>query len=233
MTLYARLDPHASTDEVKFIHEYIDFDPTGKFHPDIVWVEIPEELAPYRQFIKAVDATNAPILDLDAYRAALRNQVSQILAAQRAGGVTVDFGTAVATLPDGTTEPAGKRVLQTRPDDITNWQGTLNVAAMYAATPDEPMRYIRTEDDVHVAQTAGEVLVNIGGGLNKFGAMMERSHALKNTLTQATTLEELDLVVEEFATEWPVMNESTPVTPEFVNRFAVVKRVEEEITPAP
>ncbi|MEE2953257.1 MAG: DUF4376 domain-containing protein [Pseudomonadota bacterium] len=84
-----------------YLAEFISFEPTGRFHPSIEWVEVPEELRPWVDSSWATtEAGDLEPPSLDA----LRTQMFERLAAKRWAIET--GGTA---LPDGTQIPTDER----------------------------------------------------------------------------------------------------------------------------
>lgn len=127
-------------------------------------------------------------MSITALQERLVARVEARYAQQLAAGFSYDFGTATATKPDGTTEAAGVRTLQTRPHDRERWQTTMQVAQQYivAGLPNEPMRAFRTADNVRVAMTAQSVTDCLNAMQAHFGALMEALWNHKDTIRTAT-----------------------------------------------
>lgn len=78
--------------------EYIDYDPEGKFHPDVVWAEVPEDLLP-------LIAVSTLIYDGDEVKpestvsvvADLKVSTADIRFAVEIGGISMPDGTKIKT----------------------------------------------------------------------------------------------------------------------------------------
>jgi len=119
------------------------------------------------------------------------------------GGFDYDFGGKTATLEDGTTETAGVRTLQTRPQDRERWATTNQVAAQFigAGQPNEPLRPFRTQDNARVPMTAQEANDCLNAMQVKFGAALETMWDHKDAVRQLTDVD--SVIAYDITTDWP------------------------------
>ena len=74
MTKWARVD------EQNVIQEIIDFDPTDRFHPDLIWVEVPEDWETHIHVDWTITSTGeVTVNDLNQFR----NYLKQLVSARR------------------------------------------------------------------------------------------------------------------------------------------------------
>ncbi|WP_322528549.1 DUF4376 domain-containing protein [Salinicola sp. LHM] len=91
MTRYARI-----TDDNKCA-EFIDFEPQGRFHPSIRWLEVPEALERWvgHDYIAIDDEIQPP--SLDHLRGQLKTELASIRFARETAGVILPDGSKVRT----------------------------------------------------------------------------------------------------------------------------------------
>jgi hypothetical protein len=143
---------------------------------------------------------NRPLGDVIAERVRLIERYHENVLSS---GFSYDFGTKTATMPDGATETAGVRTIQTRPGDRERWQATMQVAQQYivAGTPNEPMRPFRTADNATIPMTAQDVADALNAMQAHFGRALDALWNHKDAVRASATAE--DAFNYDFITDWP------------------------------
>lgn len=134
--------------------------------------------------------TDRPVDDV---REDMISEVEGIYQSILSYGFDYDFGGKTATLPDGTTETAGVRTLQTDNQDRERWSATNQVATQYVAsgTPNEPMRAFRTQDNARIPMTASEANACLNALQARVGRALEAMWDHKDAIRQLSTVSEI------------------------------------------
>lgn len=133
------------------------------------------------------------------YKEAINNKYKQRLNF----GFVYDFGNKSATRPDGSTEPAGFRMLQTREQDRERWSATMQVAQQYISSgvPNEPMRSFRTEDNCQIPMTAQDVVNCLNAMQAYFGRCLDQMWVHKDAVNSKATPDEV--AAYDITVGWP------------------------------
>lgn len=129
---------------------------------------------------------------LEARKAERHGKVQRLVERHSAAGYLHDFG--------GET---GAHVLQTRPDDRTNWL-SLTARAQIAVGDgqgDDPFTVLRTADNANVVVTAAGALDAMTGMYDHLAAIMRRGWELKDAISAAAAMEAVEAV--DITAGWP------------------------------
>ena len=149
---------------------------------------------------QVVDKTAAEIqADLiDAADARVR-EIDSLYLATLDAGFAYDFGGRTAKLPNGLTERAGVRTLQTRQDDREKWLATASL--MQLLPQDAPVRDFRCVDDAQIPMRAGEALQCLIAMQAHFGRALDARWRHKDAVRALSTIGEVRAY--DITTGWP------------------------------
>lgn len=149
---------------------------------------------------------NPPTVTLAQAQAMASSAVDSFYATYIAQGCPINFssfGNLNATLPNGTVQPAGQQVLQTRDmTDMTNWLiGQTTYTSMVGAGQGDINVTIRTASNANVTLPASEALQVLLAMAQRGAGILAYSWALKNQIATATTVEAVNAI--NVAAGWP------------------------------